>query len=154
MNSVGIFEFLKKIGWQEDYLHKPLKKYYRLRVSTPQGWEYVYVNRSDPDAMLCLHPRFFEWRNIFRNLPGVDIGGAQGKLMMQSADLLEFPVGKGRTGDDIPEYFPLRFMTDRGLRNAVVEIFRLIGLGDIGEEVHKVGQEPTVPILMESTGAG
>ena len=61
-----ISKYLKEMGWQEHYFKETLVKYYRFRLETMQGFEYIYVNRSGSDAMLCLHPRFYEWRSKFK----------------------------------------------------------------------------------------
>ena len=131
MNDREIFNCLQGIGWQEHYTNDPYVKYYRFKVPTSKGgWEYFYLDRSNSNAKLCLHPRFLDWRNDLRGY-GVELGGANGNLILKSADMLEFPRSKGRTGDDIPEFFPLQFSTKEALLNALTVITEKAGLENL-----------------------
>lgn len=65
---------------------------------------------------------------------------------MQSADMLAFPQGIGSTGNKIPEFFPLRFMTEQSLRSAVAEINNFIGLENSVDKVGKTQNEQNLPL--------
>ena len=122
MNDKEILACLQNLGWEEHYPQKQYVRYYRFRVPTSKGgWEVFYLDRSKPDARLCLHPRFLDCRHEFRGL-GAELGGASGELKLKSADMLDFPRAKGRTGDDIPEFFPLRFYSKDALFRAITVI--------------------------------
>lgn len=122
MNSKEIHTYLLTQGWEEHYNFKPYVKYFRYRVATQSGWEYFYLQRKGSYSYLCTDRRFFDWRQEFRKFPGVEVGGVGGQLILQSADMLDFQMGKGGTGDDIPEYFPLSFLSKDALKKAVALI--------------------------------
>ena len=122
MNDKEILASLQALRWEEHYPQKPYVKYYRFRVPTSKGWEYFYLDRSTSNAKLCLHPRFQDWRKEFRECPGVEIGGTNGDLILKSADMLDFPRVKGRTGNDISSFFPLRFNSNDALNRAIAVI--------------------------------
>lgn len=133
MNDREILTCLQDIGWEERYTNKPYKKLYRFQVQTTNGWEYFYLERYASDAYLSLHPRFFDWRKEFRACPGVEIGGAKGDLKLKHADMLDFPTVKGRTDDDIPEFFPLRFQSKEALLRAIAVIANKANLIPVAE---------------------
>ena len=122
MQSKDIHGILVARGWNEAYLNKPLDRYYRYQVETVSGLEYFYLERKGPYSRLCLHPRFSDWRTDFRNCNGVKVGQERGDLKGKSDDMLAFPKVKGSTGNDIPEFFPLRFLTPRALTEALAVI--------------------------------
>ncbi len=119
MNDKEIYEYLNSLGWEEHYVNDPYVKYYRFRVPSDSGWEYFYLERSSSDAALCLHPRYVNNSREFRSIYGVELGGKRGALLLKSADMLDFEKTIGRTGDEIPEFFPIRFFTKEGLIKAI-----------------------------------
>lgn len=128
MDDKKIYEFLISQGWEEHYENDAYVKYYRFRVPTGSGWEFFYLDRATSDAKLCLHPRFFEFRSQFRSIYGVELGGERGALLLKSADMLKFEKTLGRTGNEISEFFPLRFFTGNGLVEAVNLIAKIADL--------------------------
>lgn len=128
MDDKKIYEFLTSQGWEENYENDPYVKYYRFRVPTDSGWEFFYLDRATSDAKLCLHSRFFEFRSQFRSIYGVELGGERGALLLKSADMLKFEKTLGRTGNEISEFFPLRFFTENGLVEAVNLIVEIANL--------------------------
>lgn len=146
MNDREIFEFLISQGWEEHYVNKPYVKYYRFRVPTVSGWEYFYLDRSAHDARLCLHSRFVENRGKFRSIDGVSVGGKKGDLLLKSADMLEYQKTTGRTGDAIPEFFPISFFSAQGLTQAVRVIADLAGLQPKNASSNESNVAPTSEI--------
>jgi hypothetical protein len=121
MNDKDIYKSLKDFGWHEDYINKPLVKYYRFKVNFDGYSEYVYLDRNSNDARLCLHPKYLSLRNEFRQIKGLSLGGEK-SLLLKSADMTVFPKTKGRTNDDIPEFFPIAVNSIEALQGLVKAI--------------------------------
>lgn len=127
MNDREILACLQALGWEEHYLNKPYVKLYRFRVptSSESEWEYFYLERpkkndhTKSNAKLLLHPRFLNWRKDFEMLSGVKTGGTRGNPILKNANMRDFPMGKGNTGNDIPECFPLSFNSIDALTKAI-----------------------------------
>ena len=121
---------LKDLGWTEYPDEENYDKYYRFKIRCAIGWEHVYVERKPKgnnlnDAYLCLHPKFLDWRKEFKKSFGITIDGRDGKEILQSSNMNDFPLGVGRTGDKIPKYFPLRFQSVTDLKHAVTVIISM-----------------------------
>lgn len=121
MNDKDIYKSLKDFGWHEDYINKPLVKYYRFKVNLDGHYEYVYLDRNSSDARLCLHPKYLSLRNEFRQIKGLSLGGKT-SLLLKSADMTVFPKTKGLTNDDIPEFFPVAVNSIEALKGLVKTI--------------------------------
>lgn len=133
MYPTEIVATLKDLGWSEYPNEENYDKYYRFKIRSATGWEHVYVERKPKgnnlnDAYLCLHPKFYEWRKEFKKSFGITIGGRDGKPILQSSNMTDFPLGDGRTGDKIPEYFPLRFQSVTDLKHAVAVISNMANI--------------------------
>lgn len=121
MNDKEIYKSLKDFGWEEDYINRPLVKYYRFKVNLDGHSEYVYLDRNSSDARLCFHPKYLSLRNELRQVKGLSLGGEK-SLLLKSADMTVFPKTKGRTNNDIPEFFPVAVSSMEALIGLVKKI--------------------------------
>lgn len=119
VNDREIYKFLVEAGWEEKYEREKLKKYYRFEVTTT-GKHYFYLDRDDDNARICMAPQFAEHVAAFEKIPGVMPGLARKKsLLGKSSNMREFTETTGRTGDDIPQFFPITFRNYAALAEAL-----------------------------------
>ena len=130
MNDREIYTILKNLNWDENYLKKPLVKYYRFKVQVNNTIEYVYLDKKESDARLCFHPKYIKLSNEIRKIKGLSLGGKK-SLLLKSADLTVFPTVKGRSGNDIHEYLPISISNKLALQE-------LISLVNINPQIQKI----------------